>query len=69
MKDTVYELVDYTGVSATTIEDAVGEAIKRAHRCYKRIHWFEVLQTRGSLDKGRIHHWQVTVRVGVSPGS
>ncbi|HRE08163.1 MAG TPA: dodecin family protein [Opitutaceae bacterium] len=69
MKDTVYQLVNYTGVSATSIEDAVGEAIKRAHRSYKRIHWFEVTETRGSLDKGRINLWQVTVRVGVTPRS
>jgi flavin-binding protein dodecin len=26
--------------------------------------WFEVIETRGHLDQGKIAHWQVTLKVG-----
>ena len=32
MKDPVYKLVELTGTSTDTIEDAVDKAIKRAHK-------------------------------------
>ena len=34
MKDHVYKLIELTGTSTTSVEDAVDKAIKRAHnRC------------------------------------
>ena len=36
MKDPVYKLIELTGTSTTSIEDAVDKAIKRAHnRCWR----------------------------------
>ena len=64
MKDTVYKEIELTGTSATSIEDAVEKAIKRAHRACKNLCWFQVLETRGNIEKGRVHHWQVTIKVG-----
>ena len=26
--------------------------------------WFEVLDTRGYVEDGRVAHWQVTIKVG-----
>jgi len=26
--------------------------------------WFEVTETRGDVENGRIGHWQVTVKIG-----
>jgi flavin-binding protein dodecin len=66
MKDHVYNLVELTGTSATSIEDAVGKAIKRAHKTFKNLCWFQVVETRGSIDKGKVQHWQVTIKVGLS---
>ena len=64
MKDLVYKLIELTGTSTTSIEDAVGKAIKRADKTIKRLCWFQVVETRGSIDKGRVQHWQVTIKVG-----
>lgn len=64
MKNTVYKLVELTGTSPTSIEDAVNAAVKRAHRTIKNLCWFQVVETRGNLDKGKVHHWQVTIKVG-----
>ena len=64
MKDTVYKLIELTGTSTTSIEDAVDKAIKRAHKTIKDMHWFQVVETRGNIEKGKVQHWQVTIKVG-----
>jgi dodecin len=64
MKDSVYKLIELTGTSTTSIEDAVAKAIKRAHKTIKNLCWFQVIETRGNIDKGNVHHWQVTIKVG-----
>jgi|UniRef100_UPI003783D79A flavin-binding protein dodecin len=64
MKDHVYKLIELTGTSATSIEDAVNKALKRAHKTIKNLSWFQVVETRGSIDKGKVQHWQVTLKVG-----
>jgi flavin-binding protein dodecin len=66
MKDQVYKLIELTGTSSTSIEDAVERAIKRAHKTIKQLCWFQVVETRGSIDNGKVHHWQVTIKVGFS---
>lgn len=64
MKDPVYKLIELTGTSTSSIEDAVEKAIKRAHQTIKNLGWFQVIETRGSLSKGKVEHWQVTIKVG-----
>ena len=64
MKDPVYKLIELTGTSRTSIEDAVSNALKRAHKTVKNLRWFEVKETRGCIDKGKVDHWQVTIKVG-----
>jgi hypothetical protein len=64
MKDPVYKLIELTGTSTTSIEDAVDKAIKRAHKTVKKLGWFQVVETRGNIDKGKVQHWQVTIKVG-----
>jgi hypothetical protein len=64
MKDHVYKLVELTGTSSTSIEDAIRKAIRRAHKTIKNLGWFQVVDTRGSIGKGKVQHWQVTIKVG-----
>lgn len=64
MKDHVYKLIELTGTSTTSIEDAVQTAIQRAHKTIKNLRWFQVVETRGNIDKGKVEHWQVTIKVG-----
>ena len=66
MKDHIYKLIELTGTSTTSIEDAVNNAIKRAHKTVKRLCWFQVIETRGNIAKGKVEHWQVTIKVGFS---
>ena len=64
MKDHVYKLIELTGTSTTSIEDAVTNAVKRADKTLKNLCWFQLVDTRGDIDKGKVHHWQVTIKVG-----
>ena len=64
MKNHVYKLIEITGTSTRSIEDAVARALKRAHKSILNLAWFEVTETRGSIAKGKVLHWQVTLKVG-----
>ena len=64
MKNPVYKLIELTGSSTTSVEDAVGRAIQRAHKTIKNLCWFQVVETRGNINKGKVNHWQVTIKVG-----
>ena len=64
MKDPVYKLIEITGTSPSSIEDAVDKAIKRAHKTVKELSWFQVVETRGNINKGKVQLWQVTIKVG-----
>ena len=64
MKEHVYKLIELTGTSPTSVEDAVQNAIKRAHKTVKNLSWFQVIETRGNIEKGKVHHWQVTIKIG-----
>lgn len=64
--DHVYKLIELTGTSTTSMEDAVNRAINRAHKTIKNLRWFEVVEARGTIDDGKVQHWQVTIKVGFS---
>ena len=64
MADHVYKLIELTGTSPNSVEEAVGKAVERAARTVRNMRWFEVTETRGRIDNGRVAEWQVTVKVG-----
>ena len=64
MKDTVYKHIELTGTSTTSIEDAVEKAIKRARKTIRNLCWFQVVETRGNIEKDKALQWQVTIKVG-----
>lgn len=66
MKNQVYKVIEITGTSTAGVEDAVNTALKRAGETIENLSWFEVVETRGSIDKNQVDHWQVTIKVGFS---
>lgn len=64
MSDHVYKTIELVGSSAASIEDAVATAVTRASATVRNLRWFEVTETRGHIEGGRIAHWQVTVKLG-----
>lgn len=64
MSEHVYKVVELTGSSPNSIEDAIRNAVNRASRTLRQMRWFEVIETRGHIEDGAIGHWQVTVKIG-----
>jgi dodecin len=64
MKDHVYKILELVGSSEKGIDDAIQNAISRASKTIRGMKWFEVVQTRGHIEKGAVGHYQVTLRVG-----
>ena len=64
MSEHVYKKLELVGSSPNGIEDAVKNAVERAGKTLRNLRWFEVTETRGHIEDGKVAHWQVTVKVG-----
>jgi flavin-binding protein dodecin len=64
MSDHVYKLLELTGSSTVSIEDAVEKAIAKAHQTVRNIQWFSITETRGHVAEGKVAHWQVSLKIG-----
>ena len=64
MNEHIYKLVELTGSSKTSIEDAVQNAITKASQTLRNIHWFQVVETRGYVENAKVDYWQVTIKLG-----
>ena len=60
----VYKSRVHPRTSPHGIEDAVSKAIAKASATVRNIHWFNVVETRGHVEDGKVAHWQVTIKVG-----
>src|SRR6187455_166540 len=49
------------GRTAWPCEDAIQNAVSRASKNLKNLRWFEVLETRGQIQDGKVSHYQVTI--------
>jgi len=64
MHDHVYKVIELVGSSETSIEDAINNAVTRAGETLRNLRWFEVVQTRGQIQDGKVHFYQVMLKVG-----
>ena len=64
MSDHVYKLVELTGTSSVSVDEAIKGALQRASRTIRNVRWFEVTQIRGEVNGGTISHYQVLMKVG-----
>lgn len=62
--DHVYKLVEIVGSSATSTDDAIRNAIERASKSIRHMDWFEVTETRGHIQGGKVAHYQVKLKIG-----
>ena len=63
MPNHFYKTIELTDSSTTIIEDAVQTAIARAAKTIRNTRWFQVVETRGYMEEGKIAYWQVTVKI------
>lgn len=64
MSEHVYKKIELVGSSPTSVEDAIRNAIETAGETLRHLRWFEVVETRGHIEDGKIAHYQVTLKVG-----
>ena len=64
MSDHVYKKVELTGSSTESSDKAIESAIAKAAQSIKNMDWFEVIESRGHIQDGKVAHWQVTIKVG-----
>jgi flavin-binding protein dodecin len=64
MDEHIYKIIQLTGSSTTSMEDAVKNAVERASKTLRHLRWFEVVETRGYIEEGTVAYWQVTVKIG-----
>lgn len=64
MTDRTFKKIELTGSSNQGIEEAVNNALAKASNSVRSMRWFEVIETRGSIDTNKVQQWQVTIKVG-----
>jgi flavin-binding protein dodecin len=64
MSEPVYKVVEIVGTSEQSISKAIDNAVAKAAGTLRRLGWFEVGQIRGNIADGKVHHHQVTLKVG-----
>jgi hypothetical protein len=60
----VYKSIELTGSSPKGVDQAVANAISKASKTLHNLRWFQVIDTRGEVENGKVAHWQVTLKVG-----
>jgi flavin-binding protein dodecin len=64
MADHTYKKIELVGSSPKGFEEAVKNALARAAKTVRNMRWFEVTETRGYVENGKVGDWQVTLKVG-----
>jgi dodecin len=60
MNEHVYKQIELTGSSKTSIESAITKASKTLHD----LRWFQIVESRGYIEDGKVDYWQVTIKLG-----
>jgi len=64
MDDHIYRVIQIVGSSDKSVDDAIQRAVNRASKTLRDLRWFEVVETRGHIEGGKIQHFQVTLKLG-----
>ncbi len=65
MTDAVFRKLEIIGTSTVGIEDAIARGVAAVTATGDTADWFEVLETRGAVRDGKVHQYQVVLKVGV----
>ena len=59
-----YKLIELVGTSSSSTDEAIRNAIEKASATVKHIDWFQVIESRGHVENGKLAHYQVSLKVG-----
>ena len=64
MPEKTYKVIEVVGVSEDSIQQAVRNALAKAHQTIRNIDWFEVNSIRGAVKDDGSPVFQVEIRIG-----
>ena len=64
MTSQVYAVTEIVGTSKESIEAAIANAIQTASGTLRDLEWFQVTETRGHIEGGKVAHFQVSLKIG-----
>jgi len=64
MSEHTYKMIKLAGSSPSSIEEAIQNAISKSAESLDALRWFEVQETRGHIEDGKVAHYQVVIEVG-----
>ena len=64
MDEHIYRVIQIVGSSEKSVDDAIQRAVSRASQTLRNLRWFEVVETRGHIEDGKVQHYQVTLKIG-----
>lgn len=64
MPEHVYKIIEIVGSSTISSDDAIRNAVEKAGKTVRHLNWFQVIETRGHVEDGKVAHFQVVLKVG-----
>jgi len=62
----IHKMIERVGSSLTSMEEAGQNAIAKSAIDEKILRWFDVLETRGHIENGKIADCHVRVKIGAT---
>lgn len=59
----VYKKIELVGISPTSYEEAIANAVERAGKTLHGLAWFEVTEQHGRIVDGKVAEYQVVLKV------
>lgn len=59
-----YKKIELIGSSPISIDEAINNALAECAKTIRNMDWFEVTETRGHIENGKVGHYQVTLKIG-----
>lgn len=59
-----YKKIEVVGSSKNSSDEAINNALAECAKSIRNLEWFEVLESRGHIENGKVGHYQVTLKVG-----
>ncbi len=63
-EEKVYKMVEIVGTSTKGFAEAVSNGVQRASKTLRNVDWFEVVELRGRVAKGKVAEFQAKVKIG-----
>lgn len=60
----VYKMLEIVGTSPASSDEAIRNALAEAGKSLRHLDWFEVMETRGHIEDGKVAHFQVRLKIG-----